>query len=170
MNLNARIWACKEILKRNLLTQSFNIEEYEVDGIKQYYNKRLEWSREKQESMINEFIGVCSSLDATPARKKAARTLLDIMMGKQNADDALDNIAIVSDRNDSLVRKWKSRVINRDRRCVFCESEEKLEAHHISHWADDPVNRINVDNGITLCVECHAKKHPEISNLILSKA
>lgn len=35
----------------------------------------------------------------------------------------------------------------------------QLFVHHISHWSDDPINRINLDNGITLCNKCHSAEH-----------
>ncbi len=33
-------------------------------------------------------------------------------------------------------------------------------------WAKDKEKRLCIDNGITLCPECHAKKHPKIKGLI----
>ncbi|MFR7638714.1 MAG: HNH endonuclease [Allobaculum sp.] len=39
----------------------------------------------------------------------------------------------------------------RDKVCQHCGATDNLQVHHISHWSDDPVNRINPDNGILLC-------------------
>jgi len=31
-----------------------------------------------------------------------------------------------------------------------------------------PESRFDVDNGITVCIECHAKIHPELRNVIIN--
>lgn len=42
------------------------------------------------------------------------------------------------------------------------------KGNYISYWSNDPVNRVNVDNGITLCRKCHAFEHrgESVHNLI----
>jgi hypothetical protein len=53
--------------------------------------------------------------------------------------------------------EWREAVFNRDGyRCRDCGDASRLNAHHIIEWADDPAHRFDVDNGVTLCVECHA--------------
>jgi Mor family transcriptional regulator len=57
---------------------------------------------------------------------------------------------------------WSAKVIERDEiKCVMCESNEKLESHHIT-----PVRHIlnkedlfDTNNGITLCRKCHLSIH-----------
>lgn len=144
--MKLRLWACKELLKRYRLQDRVKV---------------------KQED-INLAVEAISSTDATWYQKKAARMILDYAWGKSDTDKFIEHIAVVCDRNDSLVRKWRNKVIERDKSCVSCGEEKRLHAHHISHWADDPINRVNVDNGVTLCDKCHAKEHPDISSLILS--
>lgn len=169
MSLKLRIWAIEEILKRYLVFRSDNIIAYEKDGVKKYYNKQLGLTKEEQEARIQECINICSSLGTSPESKKAARILLDAFIGKENANNALDKVAVVVDRGDRLVRKWRIKVLKRHEECAHCGGTDNLQAHHISHWSDDPLNRINVDNGIALCVECHSKEHPGLSNLIMSR-
>lgn len=48
-----------------------------------------------------------------------------------------------------------------------------LNAHHIERWSEAPDLRFDVDNGVSLCVTCHAQRHDEagennIARLILS--
>ena len=167
--IKMRIWASKELLKRHLLFSGKNIVEYKKNGIKRYYNKELSWDKEIQEEMIKECVDICSSIKSSPDSKRAGRVLLDLMMGKANSNNVLDGIAVVTERNDALVRKWKKSVLNKYSNCVSCGSDKSLQAHHISQWSDDPINRINLDNGVALCAGCHAKQHPELHNLILSK-
>lgn len=40
---------------------------------------------------------------------------------------------------------------------VGCGKKTRLNAHHIHRWADAPWLRFSVDNGITLCSNCHNK-------------
>jgi len=57
--------------------------------------------------------------------------------------------------------KWSSRVKERDNwECQECGSTEILHAHHIKSRACYPELAKDLDNGITLCELCHAKKHP----------
>jgi hypothetical protein len=36
-----------------------------------------------------------------------------------------------------------------------CNSRYKLQAHHIKKWSTAAILRYDVDNGITLCRNCH---------------
>jgi hypothetical protein len=64
--------------------------------------------------------------------------------------------------NSYNYRKWRSGVFTRDNwTCQTCGirsmdgTQVYLEAHHIMGWAKYPKSRFNIDNGITLCKECH---------------
>jgi len=64
-------------------------------------------------------------------------------------------------------RYWRESVFKRDDYiCVECGGQGNLHAHHLMEWAKEPSQRFNIDNGVTLCVECHSKKHPSHQNLI----
>jgi len=58
-------------------------------------------------------------------------------------------------------KKWRSDVFTRDnwtcQTCGIkgCETGGYLVAHHIKSWAKYPELRFDVNNGITLCLECH---------------
>lgn len=57
---------------------------------------------------------------------------------------------------------WRIKVFTRDGyKCVRCGSNHNIEAHHIIRVADDPEGKhiFDVDNGETLCKECHMKEH-----------
>jgi len=59
-------------------------------------------------------------------------------------------------------RVWRTYVFKRDNFvCILCEcpNEENLEAHHINNFGDYPELRFIVDNGVTLCKNCHKLFH-----------
>lgn len=70
----------------------------------------------------------------------------------------------------NALRTWAKKVKDRNsNRCVECGEKTLLEAHHIFSQKDYPDLRYDLDNGITLCVSCHANKHTDIKNFILHK-
>jgi len=62
--------------------------------------------------------------------------------------------------------QWRTKVYERDNfTCVNCQNVGGyLEAHHIKSWAKYPKLRYNVQNGITLCEECHKIIHKKYPN------
>lgn len=68
-----------------------------------------------------------------------------------------------SERNMPEYIEWRSAVYARDNyKCRECGDSKSLNAHHVKQWAHYPELRFDVDNGLTLCAKCHAKKHPHI--------
>jgi 5-methylcytosine-specific restriction endonuclease McrA len=67
-------------------------------------------------------------------------------------------------------RLWKSAVFEKDgHECQWCGAKEYLEADHIQTFAEHPELRFAIDNGRVLCMDCHAKRHPEYADLILGR-
>lgn len=58
---------------------------------------------------------------------------------------------------------WRKEIFHRDNyTCRECGTTKKrLNAHHIKSWKHYPEYRLDIENGITLCVPCHHKKHPQ---------
>lgn len=55
-------------------------------------------------------------------------------------------------------RDWRKKVLTRDNyMCKSCESNEHLETDHIKPFSLYPEFRFDVNNGRTLCHECHKK-------------
>jgi hypothetical protein len=54
---------------------------------------------------------------------------------------------------------WASMVKLRDGKCTKCGSVYDLHAHHIESFKDNEKLRYDVNNGITLCAQCHREYH-----------
>ena len=66
-------------------------------------------------------------------------------------------------RHSSEYQQWRKAVFQRDDyTCRICGQQGgELNAHHIKPFKDFKNERFNVDNGVTLCVECHRRVHRE---------
>ena len=64
-------------------------------------------------------------------------------------------------RRNKDYKIWRELVFERDNwTCQKClERGFELNAHHIENFSDNKDLRFNIDNGITLCRECHYKFH-----------
>lgn len=55
-------------------------------------------------------------------------------------------------------RNFRESVFARDdNKCVLCEETENLDAHHITDRTEMPNGGYVLENGISLCTECHKK-------------
>lgn len=108
---------------------------------------------------------------------------------ERNKKGLLDNINR-SIRSANIYDEWRKKVFVRDDyTCQECSKRGGyLQAHHIKElsklieeypnieeeFIKDSYKLIrneyfwNIENGLTLCVECHAKFHEDIKNLILN--
>jgi hypothetical protein len=68
------------------------------------------------------------------------------------------------DRGRTEYSNWRRSVFERDSyTCQRCKVKNCfLEAHHIEPWATNISKRYEVDNGLTLCKNCHKQIHKEI--------
>lgn len=57
-------------------------------------------------------------------------------------------------------KQWRSLIFERDKfLCQSCGCNGLMNAHHIKPFAKFPDERFSVDNGITLCGDCHREIH-----------
>jgi len=107
------------------------------------------------------------------------------MVGK-NAAYYRNGVTTLSNKLRGLFKYniWRDDVLNRDEYiCQECGSIDNLDVHHIKEFAqiikDNNLTSIeegndceelwDINNGITLCIHCHADKHPDIRGLIMRR-
>lgn len=85
------------------------------------------------------------------------------------ADSPVWKGGVAVQRNERVTYEyisWRKNVFGRDSyTCQCCGKKSKtgmpitLNAHHIKNWKDNPNERYCVNNGITLCEDCHLLFH-----------
>lgn len=76
-------------------------------------------------------------------------------------------VALADKERRSSIRKsteyneWRTAVFKRDNfTCQICgQVGRSLNAHHIKPFAKYPNDRFDVNNGVTLCLQCHKNVH-----------
>jgi len=68
-------------------------------------------------------------------------------------------------RKSSEYRQFRETVLERDEyRCVKCGGDTDLHVHHIVPIYEDESLATDVENGKTLCVNCHADEHQQMGD------
>ena len=71
---------------------------------------------------------------------------------------AMHNFLNCSNQTKHL--RWKRRIHERDKyECKHCGANRNLQAHHIKSKRVYPEEQFEIENGITLCKDCHKKEH-----------
>lgn len=72
--------------------------------------------------------------------------------------------------NSRELRNWRTKVFKRDNfLCVKCGSKKNIQAHHKKLWSKYKELRFDVENGMTLCHDCHQKEHNRKFSLLSKK-
>lgn len=79
------------------------------------------------------------------------------LFGTQRAGDGSKSNEREKWQGSKALKDWRKAVFSRDRyTCQECGSTTKrLNADHIKPWAYFPELRADINNGRTLCVDCH---------------
>ena len=90
---------------------------------------------------------------ATKAHYKAGGKPWNYVTGKSKTDRRKYGTMVFND--------WRMAVYERDRFiCQMCsEKGKRLNCHHIKAFVSYPDLRFDIDNGVTLCEDCHMELH-----------
>ena len=108
-----------------------------------------------------DLIQICVTWLEVPQETRFA-TLLMARLVFDDFDNQADPeiLSALLGRSDPAVARWRQAVLKRDGYvCVSCGAVYNLQAHHIQRWADAPSQRAVLENGMTLCRECHVEVH-----------
>jgi len=71
---------------------------------------------------------------------------------------------VFKERSNFYLKNWRLKVFQRDKfTCQICGAKSKknnpvkLNAHHIKRWSSNLDLRYDINNGVTLCENCHKK-------------
>lgn len=68
-----------------------------------------------------------------------------------------------SGRHSFEYRKWREEVLLRDDyKCQKCGNLYDLHVHHLLSYAEYEELRLDIDNAVTLCRDCHYKEHSKM--------
>lgn len=64
-------------------------------------------------------------------------------------------------RNSPEYINWRKEILKNNTHCVRCNSPNNLHIHHIYGYKEYPSLRIDPNNGVVLCKDCHTDYHSE---------
>jgi hypothetical protein len=128
-----------------------------------YENKKIT----KNEYIINMFYDIMlnnlENYDVVLKGSTNYKQYCCIVNSKYEVVDLRKNIDEIK-RNSVEYNNWRNSVFIRDDYiCQHCKQKSgMLNAHHIKSYKDYPELRLILDNGITLCYDCHKKEHKRL--------
>ena len=119
-------------------------------------NKTKKKISESHKGQISPFKGYKHSKEAKRKMKEKAKLRIGNKNSNWKGGIASENNKI---RSSIEYRLWREAVFARDNwTCQKCRQRgSELNAHHIKNFAQYPELRFAIDNGMTLCKECHYK-------------
>lgn len=147
--------------------------------VRYWLGKHFEWSKEARRKASNSLKGHPNYLkhQTKEARKKISKTMKGRKLSEETKKklSELNKIRLSNPKNNSnwkggitplrqkirnsnKFKEWKKSVLKRDNYiCTICDSKEHLEVDHIKPFSKFPKLRFDINNGRTLCRDCHIK-------------
>lgn len=139
----------------------FDFGEHYDDGILSYYKiKAICDCGVVKDYVAGIFRGVYNTSSCGCLRKETMKARVGELNSNWNPELSEEDRRRQNGGREPGVKKWAKAVKQRDSfTCQACGSEENLVAHHLNSYKSDKENRYNLENGITLCRECHTDFH-----------
>ena len=103
------------------------------------------------ENIIPEYLNIIFAIEKCFDDKYCSRECYMAVFNPKN---------ISGERFGPEYRTWRLAVLKKDGfKCVKCGCTTGLQAHHIYSWKYYLDQRFNIDNGLTVCTECHKEIH-----------
>jgi 5-methylcytosine-specific restriction endonuclease McrA len=158
--LNSKYWVhaigCRDVgrseLKELVSIIRFNYCNFKqsFENLYKYHPDTIEQDRKYQEDLCSSFGPECDCFlpDVPPDECWCERERRERLLNSNR-------------RNYPEYQNWRTAVFERDGyTCQKCGKHGgELNAHHIKRYSDHPELRLDIDNGITLCKECHEAEH-----------
>lgn len=139
-----------------------------IKGSAGYWNKGRKISEEQKQLLSKIFKGRKLSEEA---KRKIRQSRGGIVFTKEHREklrqaalkriygnDIDINLFTHNKKRPCEIRQWRMSVLKRDGyTCVLCGSKDQLEVDHIKPYLYFPKLRLAVNNGRTLCKNCHLK-------------
>lgn len=178
---STRIVKCQEAY---LKKTPEHIEKLRLAAIRSWANRKMDKSKvclvcgnnylvrytfSKKQVMKSKYCSQECRVKSHKARKISEQGLINMLMGSSRGPEhyrwkggiTTENIKI---RNSHKYKIWRKSVFNRDSRsCRMCFYKgDQVHAHHIKSFSKHPDLRFDINNGITLCKECHKNEHKKL--------
>ena len=140
-------------------------------------NLKLAWIERKKKNFVHPFKGKHHSQETIDKIIKKTKGRLSWNTGKKCPELAGENCHLwkggITPINQKIrtsleYKLWRESVFKRDNfTCIFCgdNTGNNLEADHIKPFSQYPELRFAIDNGRTLCHDCHTKTNTYGSKL-----
>jgi len=165
---------------------SFNVDRSRGDGLSAKCQPCIRVPERKlTKGRASPFKGQQHTVDARQKMSEAAKKRVSNRTGKRHTEETRRKISEITrertprgeqhyayshgqsqrdreDRRSAEYKQWRDAVYARDGyACQHCGDDKggNLQAHHIKPYAGFPDLRFVVDNGITLCRDCHERLH-----------
>jgi predicted RNA-binding Zn-ribbon protein involved in translation (DUF1610 family) len=144
---------CGDIVKR--IPSQVTSEKYYCD--KECRHEHQRGKNHPRYSTIN--------IDCEYCEESFKRTPSQLAKNKNYCSEECYHLDVKTDRdkNSHEYKRWRNEVRERDGwECQDCGwAGDRIEAHHIESWSGNPEKRFQLDNGKSLCIECHYLTHIE---------
>ncbi len=141
---------------RNKCKECKNKERRTGKPRKDFPKGHIPWNKGiKERTSKHRIYGPLSDLTKKKISESKKGTICSEESNKKRTDAWLEK-GFTFGRRSRTYQKWRKKVLEKDEyKCTKCGSTENLHIHHIIPWKECVEKRMDINNGLTLCVSCH---------------